>query len=53
VARSAQDFGDFYGQRQAYSRAAPVTGNILVLTVDGEGIVMLPEDLREAARRTE
>lgn len=51
VARAAQDFEDFYEQRQAYSRAAPHTGSILVLTVDGKGVVMLPEDLREATRR--
>jgi len=51
VARAAQDFEDFYKQRQAYSRAAPDTGSILVLTVDGKGVVMLPEDLRDATRR--
>jgi hypothetical protein len=49
--RAAQDFEDFYEQRQAYSRAAPDTGSILVLTVDGKGVVMLPEDLRDATRR--
>jgi len=51
VARAAQDFEHFYEQRQAYSRAAPHTGNIVVLTVDGKGVVMLPEDLRDATRR--
>lgn len=51
VARAAQDFEDFYEGRQAYSRAAPHTGSILVLTVDGKGVVMLPEDLRDATRR--
>jgi hypothetical protein len=51
VARAAQDFEDFYEQRQACSRAAPQTGSILVLTVDGKGVVMLPEDLRAATRR--
>jgi hypothetical protein len=51
VARAAQDFENFYEARQAYSRAAPHTGSILVLTVDGKGVVMLPEDLRDATRR--
>jgi hypothetical protein len=51
VGLAAQDFEAFYEQRQAYSRAAPHTGSILVLTVDGKGVVMLPEDLRAATRR--
>jgi hypothetical protein len=51
VARAAQDFEDFYEQRQAYARAAPHSGSILVVTVDGKGVVMLPEDLRDATRR--
>jgi hypothetical protein len=51
VARAAQDFEDFYEQRQAQSRAAPHTGSILVLTVDGKGVVMVPEDLRDVTRR--
>ena len=52
VVRAAQDFEDFYEQRQAYSRAARDTGSILVLTVDGKGVVMRPEDLRDATRRS-
>jgi hypothetical protein len=51
AARAAQDFEHFYEARQASARAAPDTGGILVLTVDGKGVVMLPEDLREATRR--
>ena len=51
VALAAQDFEAFYEQRQAYSRAAPNTGSILALTVDGKDVVMLPEDLRDATRR--
>jgi len=51
VVRGAQDFEDFYAQRQVYACAAPHTGSILVLTVDGKGVVMLPEDLRDATRR--
>ena len=51
VSRAAQDFEDFYEQRQAYSRAASRTGSILALTVDGKGVVMLPEGLRDETRR--
>jgi hypothetical protein len=51
VTRSAQDFEDFYEMRQAHSRAAPYGGGIVVLTVDGKGVVMRPEDLREATKR--
>jgi hypothetical protein len=49
VKRAAQDFEAFYAQRQA--GADPPTGSILVLTVDGKGVVMRPEDLREATQR--
>jgi hypothetical protein len=62
VKRAAQDFEAFYTQRQAgwpglpavalaKAGADPRTGSILVLTVDGKGVVMLPEDLREATQR--
>ena len=51
VVRAAQDFDAFYTSRQACARADPHTGPILVLTVDGKGVVMRPEDLREATRR--
>ena len=51
VVRAAEDFEDFYEVRQACARAAPRTGPILVLTVDGKGVVMRPEDLRDATRR--
>jgi hypothetical protein len=51
VIRAAQDFETFYGERQARARAGPQTGSILVLTVDGKGVVMRPEDLREATQR--
>jgi len=49
--RAAQDFEAFYAERQAGARADPHTGSILVLTVDGKGVVMRPEDLREATQR--
>lgn len=51
VKRAAQDFEAFYAQRQAGAGAGPQTGSILVLTVDGKGVVMRPEDLREATQR--
>jgi len=51
VKRAAQDFEAFYAQRQAGAGADPPTGSILVLTVDGKGVVMRPEDLREATQR--
>jgi hypothetical protein len=49
--RAAQDFQAFYTQRQAGAGADPQTGSILVLTVDGKGVVMQPEDLREPTQR--
>ncbi len=51
VIRAAQDFDAFYDRRQTRARADPHTGPILVLTVDGKGVVMRPEDLRDATRR--
>jgi hypothetical protein len=51
VDHAAQDFEDFYEMRQQHSRAAPHRGSIVVLTVDGKGVVMRPEDLREVTRR--
>ncbi len=61
VKRAAQDFDAFYAQRQtalpavalatAGADAVRPTGSILVLTVDGKGVVMLPEDLRESTQR--
>ena len=51
VIRAAQDFEVFYAERQAGARADPLTGSILVLTVDGKGVVMRPEDLREPTQR--
>jgi hypothetical protein len=49
--RAAQDFEAFYADRQTRARADPRTGRILVLTVDGKGVAMRPEDLREATQR--
>jgi hypothetical protein len=51
VVRAAQDFDAFYAARHANAEAAPATGSMLVLTVDGKGVVMRPEDLREATQK--
>jgi hypothetical protein len=51
VIRAAQDFTAFYADRQTRARADPHTAPILVLTVDGKGVVMRPEDLREPTQR--
>jgi len=51
VIRAAQGFEMFYADRQKRARADPHTGRLLVLTVDGKGVVMRPEDLREATQR--
>jgi hypothetical protein len=51
VIRAAQDFEAFYADRQKRARADPHSGPVLVLTVDGKGAVMRPEDLREATQR--
>jgi hypothetical protein len=52
VIRAAQDFEAFYANRQeAGARADPHAASILVLTVDGKGVVMRPEDLREPTQR--
>jgi len=51
VIRAAQDFDAFYTDRQTRAQTDPHTSPILVLTVDGKGVVMRPEDLRDATRR--
>lgn len=51
IKRAARDFEAFYAQRQTGAGADPQTGSILVLTVDGKGVVMRPEDLRERTQR--
>lgn len=51
VTRAARDFEAFYADRQAGARTDPGIAPILVLTVDGKGVVMRPEDLREPTQR--
>jgi hypothetical protein len=49
VVRVAQDFEAFYETRQAQESEA--SQDLLILTTDCKGIVMRPEDLREATRK--
>jgi hypothetical protein len=51
IIRAALDFEAFYTERQSRAREEPGKGSILVLTVDGKGVVMRPEDLREPTRK--
>ena len=51
VVRAAQDFEAFYQARHLGAQRTPTTGSIVVLTVDGKGVVMRPEDLREATQK--
>ena len=49
AAKVTHDFGAFYKTRQA--RLAEATQDLLVISLDSKGIVMLQEDLREATRK--
>lgn len=49
VQRAAIDFDAYYA-RQRPATDAP-SGAILAITVDGKGVVMRPEDLREPTRK--
>jgi hypothetical protein len=50
--RAARDFDAFYEQRtEVASSAAARSGQILVVTTDGKGVVVLHEALREATRK--
>ncbi len=52
AAYAARDFDTFYDGRSADSvREAARTSEILALSTDAKGIVMRPEDLREATRK--
>jgi len=50
--RTAQNFEALYADRQKRARVDPHTGAVLVLSVDGKGVFVPPEDLREATQRT-
>ena len=49
--RAAVDFDDYYAERRAEAIRETAEAPILVLSVDGKGIVMRHEDLRPATRR--
>lgn len=53
VRRAAQDFDAFYESRRKESPEPTHTaeGELLVITVDGKGVVMKKEDLRPATRK--
>lgn len=49
AAAVAQDFESFYNR--ARGKTAETTNDLLVLSIDGKGIVMRPDGLREATRQ--
>ncbi len=49
VQRSAVDFDTFYEQRRP--KPGEASGSILAISADGKGVVMRPDDLREATRK--
>ena len=51
AARAAVDFEEFYAAKQALETLETTEEPILVMSVDGKGIVMRREDLREATRK--
>jgi hypothetical protein len=50
VRRAAQDFDSFYLERRLAWPTEAGPSNILVLTFDGKGVPMRPEDLRPATQ---
>lgn len=51
VRRAARDFDVFYERRQKQTLGVEETGPILVISVDGKGVVMRTQDLREPTRK--
>jgi len=51
VMRAAHDFDAFYEQKQAIAASGDNSAGLLVISVDGKGIVMRTEDLRQQTRR--
>ena len=43
--KSARDFEEFYTEQQKKSKKLPESGEIVVISVDGKGVVMRKEDL--------
>jgi len=51
VRGAAQDFDAFYHRRQEHPAQGEQKGSIMALSVDGKGVVMRTEDLREQTRK--
>ena len=51
VMRAAQDFDAFYEMRQAQPAVGEQSESIMVISVDGKGVVMRRQDLREQTRK--
>ena len=51
VMRSAQDFDAFYKMRQGDVSVGNESGSIMAMSVDGKGVVMRMQDLREQTRK--
>lgn len=51
VMRSARDFDAFYEMRQEKPDEIGQSGSIMVMSMDGKGVVMRPQDLREQTRK--
>jgi hypothetical protein len=51
VMGAARDFDAFYHRRQGEPAEGEQKGSIMVLSVDGKGVVMRAQDLREQTRR--
>ena len=51
VMRAAQDFDAFYQTRQALPGEAQGAGSLLAISVDGKGVTMRVQDLREQTRK--
>lgn len=51
VERAAEDFDAFYEKRQQSVKPDQGSGSVMVLSVDGKGIVMRPQDLRPQTRK--
>jgi hypothetical protein len=51
VKRAAQDFDAFYETRHGSAAGDQNTGSVLVTSVDGKGVTMRSEDLREQTRK--
>jgi hypothetical protein len=49
--RAARDFDAFYEKRQCNPEENGQTGPLLVITVDGKGVVMHKDDLKEQTRK--